>query len=107
MVRHPKKLLERLFPNESSNLVYSSPTSHFTSAENAYSDVKETSADDIYRDLKIGGQMLYLQLPDDVKIIVDKLRKIQADKRSEIFDQRLSNGEYQVCTNCNYVRPIK
>lgn len=102
MVRHPKKLLERLFPIESSNLVFSSPTSHFSyasAAKNTYANVKETSVDDIYRDLQVGGQMLYLQLPDDVKIIVDKLRKIQEDKRSEIFDQRLSNGEYQVCTN--------
>ncbi|CAG8596517.1 8859_t:CDS:10 [Paraglomus occultum] len=95
MVRHPKKLLERLFANEPNNLIFSPPTSHFTSAKNTCVDVKEMSADDIYRDLKIGGQMLYLQLPDDVKIIVDKLRKVQEDKRSEIFDQRLSNGEYQ------------
>lgn len=52
--------------------------------------------DIITQQLAEESELLYLQLPEDVKSILDKLRILQRSEKSFIFDQQLPNGEWQV-----------
>ncbi|CAG8641943.1 12821_t:CDS:2, partial [Funneliformis mosseae] len=53
------------------------------------------SACDIPQQLVEENEFLYLQLPEDVKCVLDKLRVIQYSEKSIMFDQQMPNGEWQ------------
>lgn len=80
---HPVPLLRT--PSSSSITTHTTPSSNFV-FEN----------DDITQQLAEESELLYLQLPEDVKSILDKLRILQRSEKSLTFDQQLPNGEWQV-----------
>ncbi|CAJ0913860.1 5184_t:CDS:10, partial [Entrophospora sp. SA101] len=45
--------------------------------------------------LNDASELLYLQLPENVKAILDKLKLLQRNEKSYVFDQKLENGEWQ------------
>ncbi|CAG8493630.1 20308_t:CDS:10 [Rhizophagus irregularis] len=79
---HPVPLLRT--PSSSSITTHTTPSSNFV-FEN----------DDITQQLAEESELLYLQLPEDVKSILDKLRILQRSEKSLTFDQQLPNGEWQ------------
>ncbi|RGB34319.1 hypothetical protein C1646_702294 [Rhizophagus diaphanus] len=79
---HPVPLIRT--PSSSSIITHTTPSSNFV-FEN----------DDITQQLAEESELLYLQLPEDVKSILDKLRKLQRSEKSLIFDQQLPAGEWQ------------
>ncbi|CAG8685729.1 16052_t:CDS:2, partial [Cetraspora pellucida] len=51
---------------------------------------------DIHSELHDASELLYLQLPEDVKLVLDKLRNLQRAENSVLFyDKKLPNGERQ------------
>ncbi|CAI2175797.1 5865_t:CDS:10 [Funneliformis geosporum] len=57
--------------------------------------VQINAANDIPQQLVEESELLYLQLPEDVKRVLNKLRVIQCSEKSVIFDQQMPNGEWQ------------
>nr|CAG8444175.1 9721_t:CDS:10 [Entrophospora candida] len=56
---------------------------------------KRTNELDILQQLNDASELLYLQLPENVKAILDKLKLLQRNEKSYVFDQKLENGEWQ------------
>ncbi|CAG8540073.1 6248_t:CDS:10 [Gigaspora margarita] len=50
---------------------------------------------DIYTELRDASELLYLQLPEDVKLVLDRLRNLQRAEISVLFYDKLPNGECQ------------
>ncbi|GBC03389.1 hypothetical protein RclHR1_00510020 [Rhizophagus clarus] len=66
-------------------------TVHTTHSSNFVTD----NDDIITQQLAEESELLYLQLPENVKSILDKLRILQHSEKSIVFDQQLPNGEWQ------------
>ncbi|CAG8460575.1 26843_t:CDS:10 [Dentiscutata erythropus] len=60
-----------------------------------YSCGTRSNLTDIYSELRDASELLYLQLPEDVKLVLDRLRNLQRAENSDLFYDKLPNGECQ------------
>ncbi|CAG8568668.1 15013_t:CDS:2, partial [Racocetra fulgida] len=84
------------------------PVSSSNIQDAAYST--RSSLTDIHSELRDASELLYLQLPEDVKLVLDRVRNLQRAENSVLFyDKKLPNGECQALSvihenvECHYV----
>jgi len=82
------------------------PSTSSTIRTTASSNFPPANDDAITQQLAEESELLYLQLPEDVKSILDKLRVLQRSEKSFIFDQQLPNGEWQVILKFSRKLPL-
>ncbi|CAG8559838.1 15427_t:CDS:2, partial [Dentiscutata heterogama] len=75
------------------HMVSSSNVQNSTCA--VYSCGTRSNLTDIYSELRDASELLYLQLPEDVKLVLDRLRNLQRAENSVLFYDKLPNGECQ------------
>ncbi|RIB04974.1 hypothetical protein C2G38_2119478 [Gigaspora rosea] len=66
-----------------------------SNVQTVYSCGTRSNLTDIYTELRDASELLYLQLPEDVKLVLDRLRNLQRAEISVLFYDKLPNGECQ------------
>ncbi|CAH1761616.1 1843_t:CDS:10 [Entrophospora sp. SA101] len=96
MVWEVKKMIFRNFDtnsnNNNSNNIHNVNDQEFNDYLNQESINSDLSKQ---HQLNDASELLYLQLPENVKAILDKLKLLQRNEKSYVFDQKLENGEWQ------------
>ncbi|CAG8533838.1 9599_t:CDS:2, partial [Scutellospora calospora] len=75
----------------STNIQDSACTSPFS----AHNCDTRSNLTDIHCELRDASELLYLQLPEDVKLVLDRLRNLQRIENSFLFYDKLPNGDWQ------------
>ncbi|KAF0552010.1 ras GEF [Gigaspora margarita] len=84
--------------NHNDNHNHNDNDNHMVSSSNVqtvYSCGTRSNLTDIYTELRDASELLYLQLPEDVKLVLDRLRNLQRAEISVLFYDKLPNGECQ------------